>query len=310
MTTTPDYYTRLDPFLERFRTGAPVLMYHHVGPRKRGARLKGLYVSPELFARQLAELKSAGFSTREFAGIQAAARTATAQDSLGERPNPDPVDHRSQISRGPLAVPSPLPSDGRGEGQGEVRAAISPGERHLKNPTQHVFLTIDDGFSSVFEHALPILRENGFRAILYLVSDLIGKTNEWQQKVGDVVEPLMDAAQVRTWLEAGHEIGAHTQTHPRLTKLSIAAAREEITASKKSLEDRFSLRIDHFCYPYGDWNEPVRDLVIAAGYRTACTTHAGVNTPETSPFELKRYMARYRSRSLRGLWRSIRAAVR
>ena len=30
--------------------------------------------------------------------------------------------------------------------------------------------------------------------------------------------------------------------------------------------------IAHFCYPYGDWNEPVRDLVMEAGYLTACTT--------------------------------------
>lgn len=250
MMSLPEHYTRLAPFLESFRTGAGVLMYHHVGPRKRGARLKGLYVSLRLFARQLTELKSAGFSTAEF---------------------------REILGKG--------------------------------NTNQRIFLTIDDGFSDVFEYALPVLRENGFRAILYLVSDLIGKTNEWQQKAGDIVEPLMNADQIRAWLEAGQEIGAHTQTHPWLTQLPLAAAREEITACKKNLEDRFGLRIDHFCYPYGDWNESVRDLVISAGYKTACTTHVGVNTSETSPFELKRFMARYPSRNLRTLWRSLRASV-
>lgn len=286
--TAPGYYTRLGPFLDLFRTGAPVLMYHHVGPRPRGVRLKGLYVSPELFSRQMAELRAAGFCTPEFGQI-----------------------HSPSIELDGNPSPRPLPV-GWGEGGGRLEGFRGstreiPSGSSLPNP--QVFLTIDDGFRDVFEYALPVLRENGFHAILYLVSDLIGKTNEWQQKMGDVVEPLMDDAHIRAWLEAGHEIGAHTQTHPRLTQLSVAAAREEITASKKSLEDRFGLRIDHFCYPYGDWNASVRDLVVSAGYKTACTTDAGVNTGKTSPFELKRFMARYRSLNLRTLWRGFRGSL-
>src|SRR6185295_13508005 len=62
----PEYYSSLAPVEEAFLTGLPVLTYHHVGPRPRGARIKGLYVSPRLFARQLAELKAAGFSTPPF----------------------------------------------------------------------------------------------------------------------------------------------------------------------------------------------------------------------------------------------------
>src|SRR3974377_2068238 len=67
--TLPEYYSRLAPFDETFRTGQPVLTYHHVGPKPRGARLKGLFVSPRLFARQMAELKSAGFTTPAFTRV-------------------------------------------------------------------------------------------------------------------------------------------------------------------------------------------------------------------------------------------------
>jgi peptidoglycan/xylan/chitin deacetylase (PgdA/CDA1 family) len=165
-----------------------------------------------------------------------------------------------------------------------------------------VCLTFDDGFRDVFENALPVMRRLGFAGIQFLVSDLLGKTNEWQQRAGDVREPIMDAGQVRDWIASGQQIGAHTQTHPRLTQIPSAAAREEIFASKKSLEDRFGIPIDHFCYPYGDWNEPVRDLVIAAGYKSACTTISGVNTPKESRFELKRFTARYPSRNLKAIW--------
>jgi peptidoglycan/xylan/chitin deacetylase (PgdA/CDA1 family) len=108
-------------------------------------------------------------------------------------------------------------------------------------------------------------------------------------------------------LAAGQGIGSHTKTHPRLTQLSIADAREEITGSKKSLEDRFGLAIDHFCYPYGDWNKAVRDLIIEAGYKTAYTSHPGVNTPETHPFELNRFLARnHTRRTLKSMWQRLR----
>jgi len=118
---------------------------------------------------------------------------------------------------------------------------------------------------------------------------------------GEAPEPLMDEAQIRQWLQAGHAIGSHTLTHARVTRLSVRDAREEIFASKKKLEDTFGVAIEHFCYPYGDWNEAVRDLVAEAGYRTACTTAFGVNTPATPPLALRRLAVRYPTRSLRSL---------
>jgi hypothetical protein len=40
---------------------------------------------------------------------------------------------------------------------------------------------------------------------------------------------------------------------------------------------------------------------MAAGYETACTSEAGVNTSATLPFELKRILARYQSLSFKAL---------
>jgi len=239
------YYHSLKPFRKLFETAVPMLTYHKLGPRPRGVRLKGLYVSQKLFAQQLAELREARF-------------------------NATTVDKALFIAAGK----SPRP----------------------------VVLTFDDGFCNVFRHSLPLLAENKFQAIEFLVADLIGRTNEWEQREGEISEPLMDAAQVREWLAAGHEIGSHTLTHPHLTQIPIDQAREEISASKKKLEDLFGCPIQHFCYPFGDWNETVRDLVMAAGYRTACTTAAGVNAPDESPYTLKRFTARYPSRSLAAMW--------
>ena len=238
------YYTRLAPFREIFERGQPILTYHHVGPRRSGARLKGLYVSPKLFARQIEELVAANFKSASL-------------DQFGTT---------------------------------------------TANAGRTVWITFDDGFRDVWEHALPVLRRHQLTSIQFLVSSLLGKTNEWQQRAGDISEPLMDEAQIREWLSAGQQIGAHTQTHPYLTRIPITLAREEISASKKALEDRFGVPIRHFCYPYGDWSPAIRDEVIAAGYQTACTTRTGTNDAATHRYELNRFTARYATRNFSALW--------
>ena len=149
-------------------------------------------------------------------------------------------------------------------------------------------ITFDDGCSDAFENSLEPLARNGFRAIQFLVADFLGRRNEWDIAKGDSPENLMNEQQARDWLAAGHEIGSHSATHPNLRHISAAQAREEISDSKKSLEDRFGVTVQHFCYPYGSWNESVRDLVAAAGYSTACTMRFGVNTVAAPRFELHR----------------------
>jgi peptidoglycan/xylan/chitin deacetylase (PgdA/CDA1 family) len=235
------YYT-LKPFLDLFQTGVPILMYHKIGARPRGVRLKGLYVDIENFVRQLAEFREAGVSTC----------------TLGE--------------------------------------ACANGSESLR-----VALTFDDGFCNVFENALEPLAQHRLRALQFLVPDAIGKLNEWDIREGEAPEQLMDAAQIRQWLKAGHSIGSHSLTHARLTRLSVRDAREEIFASKKKLEDTFGVAVEHFCYPYGDFNDAVQGLVMEAGYRTACTTLFGVNTPATPPLVLRRLTVRHPTRSLRAL---------
>jgi peptidoglycan/xylan/chitin deacetylase (PgdA/CDA1 family) len=171
---------------------------------------------------------------------------------------------------------------------------------------RHIALTFDDGYANVMRYGLRPLAEHGFRALQFLVVGCIGKNNRWDAGSGEAQEQLMDAAQVREWLAAGHEIGSHTLTHPFLTRLTRSQAREEISASKKILEDQFGHPIKYFCYPYGDWNNEICNLVIAAGYKAAFTTTTGVNTPADSPYMLKRITARYPSRSLKAIWSRLR----
>lgn len=237
----PDYYTGLVPFQAHFQEGHPILCYHKIAPPPKLARIKGLYLQPDLFRSQISELRQAGLSASSLD------RTALAQKGT-------------------------------------------------------FTLTFDDGFVSNLIEAVPLMKKVGVQAINYLVADRLGQTSDWEAREGGEADPLMDEAQVREWLAAGHQIGAHTCTHPRLSQLSEAQANEEISASRKKLEDRFGAPIEHFAYPYGDYNERTVDLVQQAGFKTAVTMHRGVNTPSTPVFELRRWTARYPSRTIKNLF--------
>ena len=164
-------------------------------------------------------------------------------------------------------------------------------------------LTFDDGSRSVLRHAMPGLANNRFTAIQFLVADAIGGVNHWDIRDNrEAADPLMDAVEIREWLAAGHQIGAHTLTHPRLPGIPEGQAREEIFASKKKLEDLFGLPIRHFCYPYGKWNRRVRDLVEEAGYETAVTLDFGVNGAVEDPFALRRIGVQHPSRNFRNFF--------
>jgi peptidoglycan/xylan/chitin deacetylase (PgdA/CDA1 family) len=149
-------------------------------------------------------------------------------------------------------------------------------------------ITFDDAFRNVFENGLEVLVRHKIPAIQFVVSGSIGKENHWDVAKRDVPEPLMDASQIKEWLAAGNEIGSHSVTHRNLKKLDAAEAREEITASKKSLEDVFGVEVRHFCYPFGGWTPGIRDLVAQAGYMTASTVDFGVNGPQTDRLALRR----------------------
>jgi peptidoglycan/xylan/chitin deacetylase (PgdA/CDA1 family) len=143
------------------------------------------------------------------------------------------------------------------------------------------------------------LTAHGFRALHFLVANTIGRTNEWNRSPGETEEPMMDVHQVRDWLAAGHEIGSHTLTHPFLSRIPRDAARREILDSRKKLEDLFGRPVPHFCYPYGDFDPAVRDMVIEAGYQSACSTNFGVVAAGSDRFALERIMARHRTRNLK-----------
>ena len=83
------------------------------------------------------------------------------------------------------------------------------------------------------------------------------------------------------------DIGSHTITHAFLTRVSKEHALWEITESKRILEQKLKIHVNHFCYPRGYYDEDVADMVEQAGYMTARTVKVLSTDIVQDPFALK-----------------------
>ena len=136
-------------------------------------------------------------------------------------------------------------------------------------------ITFDDGYQNNLLNAAPILKKYNFGATSYIVSKRIGESNIWDYEQGVTQRPLMNKSEIKNWLEYGLDIGAHTQTHPLLNDLSQKESHDEIFNCKQDLEKMFDLTIKDFCYPFGQFNEPLIEVVREIGYKTATTMIRG-----------------------------------
>jgi peptidoglycan/xylan/chitin deacetylase (PgdA/CDA1 family) len=133
-------------------------------------------------------------------------------------------------------------------------------------------VTFDDGRLDNFTVALPILMEFGIKATFFIVTGSIGGT----YRGTGFQTPAMTKHQIREIASLGHEIGAHTETHPRLTDVALSRAREEMARSKMALEDLIGAPVVSFAYPFGQVSEDLRDCAREIGFSFAATTREGI----------------------------------
>jgi peptidoglycan/xylan/chitin deacetylase (PgdA/CDA1 family) len=151
-----------------------------------------------------------------------------------------------------------------------------------------IILTFDDAFKNFIEYALPVLEKFKLPAYVFVPAGLVGTYNKWDFEKINVKLPLMDWKDLELIQKKGIKIGSHALTHPFLTKINETEAKKEIEFSKKILEDKLGIEIDTFCYPYGDYNEKIVQIVKESGYKYAFTTKEGKFNGLENPYEINR----------------------
>lgn len=104
-------------------------------------------------------------------------------------------------------------------------------------------------------------------------------------------ELYMTWSDARELAAAGIELGGHTINHVILSRCDAASATSEIVEGARSIQSALGQSTRSFAYPWGrrwDFTSETAAIVVAAGFESAVTMHAGVNLPDTLPTELKR----------------------
>lgn len=171
-------------------------------------------------------------------------------------------------------------------------------------PDRPIIITFDDGYRSTGEVAWPILQHFGFGATVFLVSDLIGKTNAWDEPAPG--EPLLGRAEIAALQAGGVRFESHTRTHAALTMIPRERAREELTSSRAALSRLLERPVTVLCYPYGKENAAVRSLAREAGYEAAVIARYRMNTVRTDPYRLTRIRIDHRTTPASLRWMLLR----
>src|SRR5262249_13480898 len=130
------------------------------------------------------------------------------------------------------------------------------------------------------------------RALKHLPQELRdAKTRAIAERTG-CPEPtglMMSEAQVKRLPGFGIDVGAHTVTHPILTRLEPAAARREILESKAGLEAILGTPVTTFAYPNGapqrDYDRSHVEIVRDAGFKGAVSAAWGAAGSTIDPYQ-------------------------
>ena len=146
---------------------------------------------------------------------------------------------------------------------------------HEKKVTgnKNVIITFDDGYEDNSHVAFPVLKEFGYKAVVFLVTRL--QNNAWGIAEGEPAMNMMNDIMLKEMLDYGYELGGHTQTHPDLTKANLNQIQQEIEGCKSDIEQRFGNHVLSFAYPFGGITADVKRMVAESGFVYGISTKFG-----------------------------------
>jgi peptidoglycan/xylan/chitin deacetylase (PgdA/CDA1 family) len=152
-------------------------------------------------------------------------------------------------------------------------------------PPGLVALSFDDGMEDNHSVLLPILREYGIPATVYVTTGLIGEANPWLAPKSGA--RMMTEGELRELAGAGVELGAHTVTHPDMSLMGHEECLREMTESREVLERLIGAPVTTFAYPFCRYNAAAVAAAADAGFLAAVTCEG---RGDWSPYEMGRAM--------------------
>lgn len=147
-------------------------------------------------------------------------------------------------------------------------------------------LTFDDGYSSVYKVAFPVLKKYNFPATLFLY------TNGFI----DIYPAALTWSQIREMAKYNITVQSHSHTHPWLHKRKkgesykryLKRVKWELETPKCLLENKLNISVDYFAFPFGGYNKDIIKLAKEAGYKALFNVDMGLPKITDNQYNLKR----------------------
>ncbi len=140
-----------------------------------------------------------------------------------------------------------------------------------------ILLTIDDAFTSFYENAWPILKEEKIPFILFVSTEAVGNIGYMSWDEIKEVEK-----------ENFAYIGNHSHSHDYLTKFTFQKFVEDIEESIKIFKNKLGYNPIYFSYPFGEYNLEQKNY-ISSNFEFAFGQHSGVIDLNKDKYELPRF---------------------
>ncbi len=132
---------------------------------------------------------------------------------------------------------------------------------------QAAALTFDDGRSSDYQHAFPLLLECGMRAEFFVNTATIGEAG------------CLNWRQMNEMQKAGMSFQSHGHEHTDLSRLPRPKLIQQLKDSKQILEDRLGKAVSLLALPYGRVTARVLETALEAGYCAVCHSREWLARP-------------------------------
>jgi peptidoglycan/xylan/chitin deacetylase (PgdA/CDA1 family) len=140
-----------------------------------------------------------------------------------------------------------------------------------------IVVSFDNGYHSQFASALPVLKRLGW------VGDENIQLTGLPPSQGGLSE-----AEVRGLIAAGWELDTQGISHADLIMLNATQLHEQVASARETLQQRYHVPVNWFCYPSGHYDATVIAAVKAAGYKGSTTVVPGWADPDEDRYRLHR----------------------
>lgn len=162
--------------------------------------------------------------------------------------------------------------------------------RYPEYKSRALTFSYDDGHATD-KKLVQMFNEYGVRATFHLNSSHF------------TAENCITADEVKT-VYKGHEVSAHTHSHPFLSKMPLSLVSEEILRDRYELERACGYVVRGMSYPYGEYSNAVIDRLRAAGmeYSRTCDATYGFRLPDNF---MKWHPTCHHNEDICGLWKKF-----